>query len=121
MAKAKSKRDRQERKFYPRSSTNPKIVAIVGGLGALLAGAGGYGQFGPMKGEELLKYVPWLLASGNGAHRRGVSGSARAPSHRFASATPVSASTRDPPAPHPLVRSRVDHLAERAASRRRHR
>lgn len=64
MAKAKSKRERSERRFYPHSSTSPKVVGIVGGLGAALAGAGAYGQFGPMKLEEPLKIVPWLLASG---------------------------------------------------------
>lgn len=64
MAKAKSKRERHERRFYPHASTNPKIVGAIGGLGALLAGAGAYGQFGPMHLEEPLKLVPWMLAGG---------------------------------------------------------
>jgi hypothetical protein len=63
-AKSKAKRDRHERRFYPHSATNPKLVAIAGALGALLAGAGAYGQFGPMHEGEWLKIVPWLLAAG---------------------------------------------------------
>lgn len=63
-AKPKSKRERHERRFYPQSATSPKLVGIVGGLGAMLAGAGAYGQFGPMHEGEWLKFIPWLLASG---------------------------------------------------------
>ncbi len=69
MAKPKSKAKREqrhERRFYPHSSTNPKLVAIVGAIGALLAGAGAYGQFGPMRAleGEWSRVVPWLLAVG---------------------------------------------------------
>jgi len=61
---AKSKRERQERRFFPHSSANPKIVAIVGGIGALILGAGAFGQFGTMKMVETSQFVPWMLAVG---------------------------------------------------------
>ncbi len=64
MAKAKSKRERLERRYYPKSSGSPKVVSVLGGLGALLAGAGAYGQFGSLKVDEPYKFIPWLLASG---------------------------------------------------------
>lgn len=64
MAKTKSKRERQERRFFPHSAANTKVIAVVGGVGALLAGAGAYGYLGTIHLESLQKIVPWLLAGG---------------------------------------------------------
>lgn len=61
---AKTKRERHERRFFPHSSANPRIVAIIGGIGALALGAGAYGQFGTMKIVETGQFVPWMLAVG---------------------------------------------------------
>lgn len=61
---AKTKRERHERRFFPNSSANPKVVAILGGVGALLVGAGAKGQLWPAIPDEPYKLIPWLLAAG---------------------------------------------------------
>jgi hypothetical protein len=60
-------RQRRERRFEPRASTNPWVVYIAGALGAVGMGAGAWGQFGPWlndTGAEPFKYAPWILAAG---------------------------------------------------------
>lgn len=69
--KAKSgklqQRQRRERRFEPRASTNPWIVYGCGVLGATAMGAGSWGQFGPAlsdSGADPFKYAPFILAGG---------------------------------------------------------
>jgi hypothetical protein len=63
------KRDRWERRFIPRSTTNPAVVYAIGGLGAIALGAGVWGQFGSSFRKaaadlEPWAYAPWVLAGG---------------------------------------------------------
>ena len=66
-----TKKERRERRFLPRSTTNPMLVRIAGGLGAATLGAGSWAQLGRSlvaKSSEALQepipYAPWLLAGG---------------------------------------------------------
>jgi hypothetical protein len=59
--KKKSTRQRKERRFVPEATQGSKLVAIVGMVGALIAGAGVYGQW---LREEPLNYAPYLVAVG---------------------------------------------------------
>ena len=55
-AKAKSK-ERLERRFTPRPTTNPSVVKALGGLGAAALGAGTFAQFGhQLMNSELPPY-----------------------------------------------------------------
>jgi len=69
MAKKKSSkpRERTERRFVPRSTANPKIVYLIGAVGAVVLGAGVWAQFGnAMRKTQLepLAWAPWVLAAG---------------------------------------------------------
>ncbi len=60
-------RERRERRFEPQASVNARIVYVVGALGAILMGAGAWGQFGALVrdgGPEPLKLAPYILAVG---------------------------------------------------------
>ena len=66
-AKREKPRERRERRFDPRTTTKPPIVYVVGALGALMMGAGTWGQFGGMlqtDAPEPLKFAPYVLAIG---------------------------------------------------------
>src|SRR5205823_195129 len=69
-SKKGTKKERRERRFLPRSTTNPLAVRIAGGLGAALLGAGTYAQFGrllvadPSSAPEPLAFAPWIIAGG---------------------------------------------------------
>ena len=61
------KRDRRERRFVPQTTTDPKLIYVLGGVGTLLLGAGFWGQFGNLfrKVEiEPFAAAPWILAGG---------------------------------------------------------
>jgi hypothetical protein len=65
--KSPKARERRERRFDPQASAQPKVVYLVGAVGALLMGAGAWAQFGPLVhegGPEPLKWGPYLLAAG---------------------------------------------------------
>ncbi len=69
MAKKKQgkPRERTERRFVPRATANPWVVYAIGAVGALLLGAGVWGQFGnALRKIEVdpYEYAPWLLAAG---------------------------------------------------------
>ncbi len=69
MAKKKSgkARERTERRFVPQTTVNARVIYFIGALGALVLGAGVWGQFGnALRKTELepLAYAPWLLAGG---------------------------------------------------------
>jgi len=60
-------RERRERRFEPLASADPRIVYLVGAVGALAMGAGAWGQFGALiheGGPEPLKLAPYILAAG---------------------------------------------------------
>ena len=66
-AKAGKPRERRERRFDPHASTNPRLVYVLGAVGAILMGAGAWGQFAPMlveNGPEPLKWAAYVLAGG---------------------------------------------------------
>lgn len=66
-AKRDKRQARSERRFEPRASTNPMIPYILGAVGALIMGAGFWGQFGASLGGEALEPLtasPWLLTLG---------------------------------------------------------
>jgi hypothetical protein len=66
-AKREKARERRERRFEPRATTNPMVVYVVGGLGAIAMGAGVWGQFGSLVqegGPEPFKYAAYILAAG---------------------------------------------------------
>ncbi len=63
MKKSQKRRERRERRFFPQSSTNPILLRVVGGAGAVLMGAGAWGQFGS-SAPEPVKSAKWLLAAG---------------------------------------------------------
>lgn len=69
MAKKKTSkpRERTERRFVPQAATNPKLVYLVGAAGALVLGAGAFGQFGNALRKtpvDPVEWAPWLLAAG---------------------------------------------------------
>jgi hypothetical protein len=60
-------RERRERRFDPQGATAPRIVYLVGAIGAIAMGAGAWGQFGSLVhegGPEPLKFAPYILAVG---------------------------------------------------------
>jgi hypothetical protein len=60
-------RERRERRFDPQASTDKRVVYGIGALGAMLMGAGAWGQFGSLLhdgGPEPLKFAPYILAVG---------------------------------------------------------
>jgi hypothetical protein len=60
-------RERTERRFIPRSTTSPLLIYVIGAVGALLLGAGIWGQFGnALRKVEMdpYEYAPWILAAG---------------------------------------------------------
>jgi len=60
-------RDRRERRFEPLSMSTVRVVYPLGALGAILMGAGAWGQFGSLVhegGPEPLKMAPYILAAG---------------------------------------------------------
>ncbi len=64
-----NKHQRWDKRFIPRSTTNPRVVYGLGAIGALALGAGFWGQFGSMlhkvpEGVEPWQYAPWVLAGG---------------------------------------------------------
>jgi hypothetical protein len=66
-AKRDKPRERRERRFEPRASTNPRVVYAIGAIGALAMGAGAWEQFGSLLregGAEPLKLAPYILATG---------------------------------------------------------
>jgi hypothetical protein len=66
-AKREKTRERRERRFEPRPLTTPSVVYAVGAIGAILMGAGAWGQFGSLLqdgGPEPLKLAPYILAAG---------------------------------------------------------
>ena len=72
LKKGKSpKKERRERRFLPRATTNPLLIQIAGGLGAATLGAGSWAQLGRQlvakAGDvppEPAAWAPWLLAGG---------------------------------------------------------
>jgi hypothetical protein len=61
--KTTKKRERKERRFFPESSANPILIRVVGAVGAMMLGAGAWGQFG-IAAPEPIKSAQWLLAAG---------------------------------------------------------
>ena len=55
--------ERHERRFFPQSTANPIAIRVLGAIGALLLGAGAFGQF-VSSAPEPFKGTPWLLAAG---------------------------------------------------------
>jgi hypothetical protein len=71
MAKAdkmlKSKRERIERRFFPRPTASPKVVYAIGGVGALVLGAGAWAQWlrvVVVNVDASAPYGTWVLAAG---------------------------------------------------------
>jgi len=66
-AKRGQTRERRERRFEPRTNASPRLVYLVGAVGALAMGAGAWGQFGSLLregGPEPFKLAPYILAAG---------------------------------------------------------
>jgi hypothetical protein len=66
-AKGSKPRARRERRFEPQASARPGLVYVLGAVGALAMGGGGWEQFGPLfsdAGPEPLKIAPYLLTLG---------------------------------------------------------
>ena len=66
-SKREKTRERREHRFDPQGSTNPRIVYLVGAIGAIAMGAGAWGQFGRLiheGGPEPLSFAPYILAVG---------------------------------------------------------
>jgi hypothetical protein len=60
-------RERRERRFEPMPSADPRVVYLIGAVGALAMGAGAWGQFGALLhdgGPEPLRFAPYILALG---------------------------------------------------------
>jgi len=58
---------RRERRFEPMSVMSARVVYLIGAAGAILMGAGAWGQFGAMLQESSpppLKIAPYILAVG---------------------------------------------------------
>src|SRR5687768_8472018 len=60
-SQAREKRERKERRFSPESTQAARVAAFVGMAGALVLGAGVYGNW---VREEALSYAPYLVAVG---------------------------------------------------------
>jgi hypothetical protein len=69
-AKKDRPRERRERRFEPRPSTNPVVVYLLGGVGAIVMGAGAWAQFGaafadvPENAPEPLTFARYILVAG---------------------------------------------------------
>jgi hypothetical protein len=66
-AKRAKARERRERRFEPRATTNPMVVYVLGALGAIAMGAGSWGQFGYLLQDSApppFAYAPYVLALG---------------------------------------------------------
>ena len=66
-AKKDKAKVRKERRFEPKSVMSARVVYLIGALGAILMGAGAWGQFGAMLQESApppLKLAPYILAVG---------------------------------------------------------
>jgi hypothetical protein len=66
-AKRAKARERRERRFEPRATTNPLVVYVLGALGAIAMGAGSWGQFGYLLQDSApppFTYAPYVLALG---------------------------------------------------------
>jgi hypothetical protein len=66
-AKRAKARERRERRFEPRATTNPLVVYALGALGAIAMGAGSWGQFGYLLQDSApppFAYAPYVLALG---------------------------------------------------------
>jgi len=66
-AKKDKAKVRRERRFEPKSVMSARVVYLIGALGAILMGAGTWGQFGAMLQESApppLKIAPYILAVG---------------------------------------------------------
>jgi hypothetical protein len=61
--KTTKRRERKERRFFPESGANPIAIRVVGAAGAMMLGAGAWGQFG-IAAPEPIKSAQWLLAAG---------------------------------------------------------
>jgi hypothetical protein len=63
-------RERRERRFEPLPSTNPVVVYVLGGVGAIVMGAGAWAQFGsafvdsPDGAPEPLRFAQYILVAG---------------------------------------------------------
>lgn len=67
VSRRKFKRERFERRFVPRSTVDPRLIALLGALGAAALGAGFYGQWGgALRGveQEPVAHSTWILAAG---------------------------------------------------------
>jgi hypothetical protein len=65
--KREKPRERKERQFEPAALVSANRVYAVGGVGALLMGAGAWGQFGSLVsdgGPEPFKFAAYVLAAG---------------------------------------------------------
>jgi len=65
--KREKTRERRERRFEPQGSAAPRIVYLVGAIGAIAMGAGAWGQFGALVhegGPQPLSFAPYILAVG---------------------------------------------------------
>jgi hypothetical protein len=66
-AKKEKGRVRKERRFEPRAVMSARVVYLIGAVGAILMGAGAWGQFGATLQESApppLKVAPYILAVG---------------------------------------------------------
>jgi hypothetical protein len=66
-AKKDKAKVRRERRFEPLSVMSARVVYLIGAIGAILMGAGAWGQFGAMLQESApppLKIAPYILAVG---------------------------------------------------------
>jgi hypothetical protein len=64
---SKSKRERRERRFFPLPTAKPAVVYAIGGLGALVLGAGAWAQWlrvAMTNAESSASYGTWVLAAG---------------------------------------------------------
>ena len=69
-AKKDKPRERRERRFEPRPTTNPAVVYVLGGVGSIAMGAGAWSEFGsafvdaPENAPEPLKFAQYILVAG---------------------------------------------------------
>jgi len=65
--KLSAKRERRERRFFPRPTASPPVVYAIGGVGALLLGAGAWAQWLRIvmtNVDASAPYGTWVLAAG---------------------------------------------------------
>jgi hypothetical protein len=66
-AKREKPPERRERRFEPLASADPRVVYVMGAIGAIAMGAGAWGQFGALVqegGPDPLKVAPYILSFG---------------------------------------------------------